>query len=68
LELTGNIYDSMATLKQKGVQFRSAVSEEPNAGKIAHFQDPDGNLLYMIQLKQWAREGSPERAYEMKPA
>ena len=56
----------MATLKQKGVQFRSAVSEEPNAGKIAHFQDPDGNLLYMIQLRQWTKEGSPEHAYQAR--
>src|SRR5580704_4263980 len=48
LELTGNIEDSVATLKQQGVQFRGAVGQD-NAGKFAYFEDPDGNLLYMIQ-------------------
>ena len=65
LELTGNIDDSVATLKQQGVKFRGAVSED-NAGKIAYFEDPDGNLLYMIQLRQWTREASPERAYQTR--
>jgi catechol 2,3-dioxygenase-like lactoylglutathione lyase family enzyme len=63
LELTGNIEDSVAILKQQGVQFRGAVGRD-NAGKFAYFEDPDGNLLYMIQLTQWTREGSPEQAYQ----
>ena len=65
LELTGNIDDSVATLKQQGVKFRGAVSED-NAGKIAYFEDPDGNLLYMIQLRPWTREASPKRAYQTR--
>jgi catechol 2,3-dioxygenase-like lactoylglutathione lyase family enzyme len=65
LELTGNIDDSVATLKHRGVKFRGAISED-SAGKIAHFEDPDGNLLYMIQLRQWTREASPERAYQTR--
>jgi catechol 2,3-dioxygenase-like lactoylglutathione lyase family enzyme len=63
LELTGNIEDSVATLKHQGVKFRGAVSQD-NAGKTAYFEDPDGNLLYMIQLSQFIREGSPEKAYQ----
>ena len=62
LQLTGDIEDAIATLKQQGVQFRGAVTQD-NAGKTAYFADPDGNLLYMIQLTQWTREGSSERAY-----
>jgi len=65
LELTGDIDDSVATLKQKGVRFRGAVSQD-NAGKIAYFEDPDGNLLYMIHPKQWNREASPEHAYQSR--
>jgi hypothetical protein len=65
LELSGNIEDSVATLKQQGVQFRGAVSQD-NAGEIAYFEDPDGNLLYMIQLRQWTKEGSPEHAYQAR--
>src|ERR1700674_1281181 len=51
LELSGNIEDVIATMKQQGVKFRGGVSQD-NAGKTAHFEDPDGKLLYMIQLKQ----------------
>jgi catechol 2,3-dioxygenase-like lactoylglutathione lyase family enzyme len=65
LELTGNIDDSVATLKQQGVIFRGAVSQD-NAGKIAYFEDPDGNVLYMIQLRQWPREASPEHAHQTR--
>jgi catechol 2,3-dioxygenase-like lactoylglutathione lyase family enzyme len=64
LELTGNIEDSIATLKQQGVAFRGAIIQDDNAGKIAYFEDPDGHLLYMIQLKQWTREGSTKHAYQ----
>ncbi len=64
LELTGNIEDSVETLNRHGVQIRGAISEEQNAGQIAYFEDPDGNLLYMIQLGQWSGEGSPEHAYQ----
>ena len=66
LMLTGDIDGTVATLKQQGVTFRGAVTEEANAGKIAYFEDPDGNLLYMIQLQQWTREASPEQAYQAR--
>lgn len=63
LELAGNIGDAIATLKKQGVKFQGAVSED-NAGKSAYFEDPDGNLLYMIQLSQWSEHGSPAHAYQ----
>lgn len=62
LELEGDIEDSVANLKQQGVQFRGPVSQD-NAGKTAYFEDPDGNLLYMIQLKRWNKPESVEPAY-----
>jgi catechol 2,3-dioxygenase-like lactoylglutathione lyase family enzyme len=58
LELTGNIEEAIAKMTQQGVQFRGGVSQD-NVGETAYFEDPDGNLLYMIQLKQWTKEGNP---------
>jgi catechol 2,3-dioxygenase-like lactoylglutathione lyase family enzyme len=63
LELIGNIEDAIATLREQGVKFRGAVSQD-NAGKTAYFEDPDGHLLYMIQLTQWTKRESPEHAYQ----
>jgi predicted enzyme related to lactoylglutathione lyase len=63
LELTGGIEDAVGALKQQGVKIRGAVSQD-NAGKFALFEDPDGNLLYMIQLKQWAGQESSGHAYQ----
>lgn len=40
----GAIEDAVASLKDKGVQFTGELSEHP-WGKIAPFQDPDGNDL-----------------------
>jgi len=61
LELIGRIEDAVAKLKKQGVQFHGAVSED-NAGKSVYFEDPDGNLLYMIQLMKWTNHQSPEHA------
>ena len=65
LELTSNIEDAIAKLKELGVQFHGAVSQD-NTGKTAYFEDPDGNLLYMIQLNQWTKHESPEHAYQKR--
>lgn len=62
LELNGNIDEMVATLRQQGIRFRGPVAEDENAGKFAYFEDPDGNLLYMIQLRQWGTEASSEHA------
>ncbi|HHY73633.1 MAG TPA: glyoxalase [Bacillus bacterium] len=36
-------------LKSRGVEFPHITEE--NATRIAHFSDPEGNLLYLIELK-----------------
>ena len=64
LELGGNIDDAVAALKLKGVRFRGPVAEDQNAGRFAYFEDPDGNLLYMIQVRQWGAKPSSEHAYQ----
>ncbi len=63
LELAGNIEDCVAILKQQGVRFRGPISQD-KVGKTAYFEDPDGHLLYMIQLSQGEMEGSPEHTYQ----
>jgi hypothetical protein len=58
LDLSGNIEDEISVLKQQGVQFRLAVSQD-NVGS-PYFEDPDGNFIYMIQLN---RGTSPSGAH-----
>jgi catechol 2,3-dioxygenase-like lactoylglutathione lyase family enzyme len=51
LELSGRIEDAMRILGERGVQFHG-VADEGKAGKFAHFEDPDGNLLYLAELNR----------------
>jgi catechol 2,3-dioxygenase-like lactoylglutathione lyase family enzyme len=39
----------MKLLKSRGVDFQPIIEEE--ATRIAYFPDPEGNLLYLIELK-----------------
>lgn len=37
---------------------------DPNAGKFAYFEDPDGNVLYIIEIVEWPqREENSRMAY-----
>jgi len=58
LALDAGIEDVVSSLRQKGVKFRGPVSEDPNAGKFAYFEDPDGNVLYLMQLVEWPQPAS----------
>jgi len=49
LELEGSIKDAVRTLEAKGVKFHGVV-RDGKAGKFAHFEDPDGNPLYLAEL------------------
>ena len=49
LELSCPIDDAVRRLEAKGDRFGAVVSE-CKAGKFAHFEDPDGNLLYLAEL------------------
>lgn len=62
--LAARIEDAMATLRQKGVKFRGPVAEDPNAGKFAYFEDPDGNVMYLMEVVQWAEKSGKAREYE----
>jgi len=62
LELTGKLDDAMRRLEAKGVKFGSVV-DEGKAGKFAHFEDLDGNLLYLAELN-WSHVNQGEGSYQ----
>lgn len=62
LELEGTIEEAMKTLERRGVQFHG-VADEGKAGRFAHFQDPDGNQLYLAQL-YWSHIDQGQGQYQ----
>lgn len=62
LELEGEIDEAVARLKQHGVRLRGEIARD-EAGKSIHFEDPDGNLLYMIELAQWNSSSASSEAW-----
>jgi catechol 2,3-dioxygenase-like lactoylglutathione lyase family enzyme len=62
LELTASIEDAIRRLEAKGVRFGSVVNEG-KAGKFAHFEDPDGNSLYLAEL-DWTHVNQGEGQYQ----
>src|SRR5882757_9241700 len=56
-----SIEEAVSMLQQKGVKFsvkfRGPVAQD-TAGKIAYFEDPDGNLLYVWETAAWADHSS----------
>ena len=54
LTLEGPIEDAVASLSKLGVVFRGPVLDRPDEGiKLAFFGDPDGNSLYLCEVKKW---------------
>jgi predicted enzyme related to lactoylglutathione lyase len=45
-----SIEPAIAELKQRGIEFRGPVQDNDNV-KLAHFGDPDGNPLYLCEVK-----------------
>jgi predicted enzyme related to lactoylglutathione lyase len=58
--LSRRIEDAISTLQQKGVKFRGSVAQDPNAGKFAYFEDPDGNVLYLMEIVEWSAAPSKD--------
>ena len=59
LMVEGKIDDAVSTLKQKGVKFRGPVAED-DAGRFVYFEDPDGNSMYIIEVRQWSSPNSSQ--------
>jgi predicted enzyme related to lactoylglutathione lyase len=62
LELSKPIHDVVKSLEAKGVHFAGPV-EEGKSGSFAHFEDPDGNPLYLAQLN-WSHVNQGEGQYQ----
>lgn len=46
----------VATLKSRGVAFRGPIMDDAKGGiRLAFFGDPDGNDLYLAEVKQQAK-------------
>lgn len=62
LELNGPIEDAMKKLGAKGLEFQGVVNEG-KAGKFAGFEDPDGNMLYLAELR-WSHVNQGDGEYQ----
>jgi predicted enzyme related to lactoylglutathione lyase len=58
LYLSGQIEDAVSTLKSRGVMFTGDTIDEGSSGRFAYFTDPDGNSLYLAEMKQKYRDAS----------
>lgn len=51
LYLTERIQDAVATLKARGIRFNEPIVTDQGVGTFAYFNDPDGNSLYVAEMK-----------------
>jgi catechol 2,3-dioxygenase-like lactoylglutathione lyase family enzyme len=51
LYLTERIHDAVTALKARGIRFHEPIVTEENVGTFAYFSDPDGNSLYLAEMK-----------------
>jgi catechol 2,3-dioxygenase-like lactoylglutathione lyase family enzyme len=52
LYLTGTVRDAVTALKARGITFDDAIVTEESVGTFGYFSDPDGNSLYVAEMKQ----------------
>jgi len=45
----------VSALKEKGVKFRNSIIDD-DAVWAAHFEDPDGNELYLAEVKPQSKK------------
>ena len=51
LNVTQPIEDVVDVLRKRGVNFHGPINDTDGAVKLAFFNDPDGNTLYLCQTK-----------------
>ena len=44
-----DVHGTYERMKQAGVEFTAAPEKQPWGGTLAHFKDPDGNILSLLQ-------------------
>jgi catechol 2,3-dioxygenase-like lactoylglutathione lyase family enzyme len=47
-----NLASAMDALTKQGIVFEKGITDDGQV-KIANFRDPDGNSLYLAELKKW---------------
>lgn len=62
--VSADIENVVSALQQKGVRFRGPIDADPNAGKFAYFEDPDGNVMYLMQIVAWPEQAAGEHQYQ----
>jgi predicted enzyme related to lactoylglutathione lyase len=50
-EVTESIERAVAAMKEKGVKFVGPIVDDKEI-KAAHFEDPDGNEMYIVETQQ----------------
>jgi catechol 2,3-dioxygenase-like lactoylglutathione lyase family enzyme len=50
-EVSESIRKTVAAMKEKGVKFVSPIVDDKEI-KAAHFEDPDGNEMYVVEAQQ----------------
>ncbi len=51
-----DVKKAYTALKKKGVKFHLAPRKEPWGGRLANFEDPDGNQFFLLQMpKDWGK-------------
>lgn len=50
-EVSESIRKTVATMKEKGVKFITPIVDDQEI-KAAHFEDPDGNEMYVVEAQQ----------------
>lgn len=49
----GSLDDVVEDLKARGVAFRGPIVDDAQV-RLAYFGDPDGNDLYLIEVRKWS--------------
>ena len=52
LEIDEPIQQIVDRLRSKGVRFRGPIVNDAGAGSFAHFEDPDGNSIYLWETNR----------------
>lgn len=60
-EVSGPIEKAVAAMQEKGVKFVSPVVDDKQI-KAAHFEDPDGNEMYVVEVQQQWKEYDQTKA------
>ncbi len=60
-EVSESIEKAVAAMKQKGVKFVGSIVDDKQI-KAAHFQDPDGNEMYFVEVQQQWKDSDKTKA------